>query len=83
MSHHGKHGYPKTKQIRSELRKAAEELQAEYNKLSLEEKIARLPPEPGAQKQRKRLLALLEERNKAPTQTESGKEEKKQSKKRK
>lgn len=37
--------------------------QAAYDELSLEEKIARLPPEPHAKKQRNRLLSLLERRN--------------------
>jgi hypothetical protein len=37
--------------------------QEAYDKLTLEEKIARLPPEPHAKKQRARLLALLEKRS--------------------
>lgn len=64
MSHHGHHGYPLTKQMRSERRKVAEERQAEYDKLTLQQKIDRLPPEPGAAKQRARLLRLLEESKK-------------------
>lgn len=34
-----------------------------YNELTLEQKIAALPPEPHAKKQRARLLAALEKRN--------------------
>lgn len=37
--------------------------QAEYDKLSLEEKIAKLPPEPYSKKQRARLLSALKEQN--------------------
>lgn len=64
MSHHGHHGYPLTKQMRSERRKFAEERQAEYDKLTLQQKIDRLPAEPAAAKQRARLLRLLEESKK-------------------
>lgn len=52
-----------TQAIRAERRAKAEAMQAEYNKLSLEEKIARLPKD-GAKKQRARLMKLLEEKNK-------------------
>ena len=51
---------PVTKFMRAERRKFAEERQEAYNKLSLEQKLAKLPPEPAAAKQRKRLLALSE-----------------------
>ena len=44
-----------TQTIRAERRARAEARQAEYNKLSLEEKLARLPKD-GANKQRARLL---------------------------
>ena len=47
-----------SKAKRAERRKKAEEMQAEYDKLTLDEKLAKLPPEPGAKKQRARLLAL-------------------------
>ena len=50
-------GLPKTKQIRERLRKEAEERQAEYDKLSLHEKLERLPAAPAAARQRARLLA--------------------------
>jgi hypothetical protein len=50
---------PVTRQIRETRRNLANERQAEYDKLSLKEKIDRLPPEPFAAKQRARLLALL------------------------
>ncbi len=51
--------FPITKQIRAERRARAEERQAEYDKLTLQQKIDRLPPEPHAAKQRARLLALV------------------------
>jgi hypothetical protein len=50
------------KNHRAERRKAAEARQAEYDKLSLEEKLARLPPD-GANKQRAKLLKQLAERD--------------------
>jgi len=50
--------------MRVERRKFAEERQAEYDKLTLQQKIDRLPPAPGAAKQRARLLRLLEESKK-------------------
>lgn len=50
-------GYPVTREIRARLRKEAEERQAEYDKLSLQEKLDRLPSPPRAAKQRKKLTA--------------------------
>lgn len=47
-----------TKQILAERRAASEARLAEYNELSLEEKLSLLP-EGGAKKQRARLLAAL------------------------
>ncbi len=45
-------------------RKMRAEVRQEFSdKLSLEEKIARLPPEPHAKRQRARYLAALEKRN--------------------
>lgn len=52
-------GYPITRQIRETRKKLADERQAEYDKLSLKEKLERLPPEPAAERQRARLLSLL------------------------
>lgn len=52
-------GLPITREIRAMRRRFADERQAEYDKLSLKEKLERLPPEPGAAKQRARLTALL------------------------
>lgn len=49
--------------LASRRKSEAIERQEEYNKLSLEEKIARLPPEPHAKKHRARLLAQLDQRN--------------------
>lgn len=62
MSHSGKHGYPKTKKIMAVRRAAAEERQKEYQERypTLEAKLAALPPEPYAKKQRAKLLARLE-----------------------
>ena len=44
-------------------KKDALERQAAYDKLTLDEKIAKLPPEPHAKQQRARLLAALEKQN--------------------
>lgn len=52
-------GMPVTKQMRAERRKRAEEMKAEYDKLSLQEKLDRLPLD-GAKKQRTRLAAKIE-----------------------
>lgn len=50
-------GLPITKYIKDRRRKEAEQRQAEYDKLSLQEKVDRLPPEPHAKRQREKLLA--------------------------
>ncbi len=50
---------PKTQVVRARLRREAEERQVEYDKLTLQQKLDRLPPEPHAKRQRTRLLALL------------------------
>ena len=44
---------------------------AAYDALTLEQKIARLPPEPFAAKQRKRLLALRDKKNTPAAVTKS------------
>lgn len=49
----------KTKQIREVRRQQAEARQAEYDQLTVQEKLARLPPEPHAARQRARLVAQL------------------------
>lgn len=77
---------------KAEDRKMRAEVRQEfYDKLSLEEKIARLPAEPHAKKQRARLQLALEKRN-APkaespkaqtTPTETGVEQTKQTNKQK
>lgn len=54
MSHRGK---KKTRSMLEQLRKEAGERQAEYDKLTLQQKLDRLPAEPHAAKQRARLLA--------------------------
>ena len=53
----------KTQQVRAERRKQAETMQAAYDKLSLQEKIDKLPIG-GANKQRTRLLKLQESQKK-------------------
>ena len=50
-----------TRQIREERRKRAEQRQSEYDKLSVKEKLAKLPPEPMAKRQRDKLMKLLKE----------------------
>lgn len=62
-------GLPVTKEIRARRRKEAEARQAEYDKLTLQQKLAALPPEPFAAKQRSKLLAKLEEVNNGEKQT--------------
>lgn len=52
-------GMPVTKQMKNERRQRAEKMQEEYSKLTLEQKLAKLPPPPGAAKQRARLEAML------------------------
>lgn len=52
-------GFPVTEAMRAERRKRAEARNAEYDKLSLQEKLDRLPAEPHAAKQRAKLNALL------------------------
>jgi len=44
-------------------REEAVERQTEYDKLSLQQKLDRLPPEPLCKKQRTRLLTLMEKQN--------------------
>lgn len=53
-------GKPVTSFIRAARRKSAELRQAEYDLLTLEQKLAKLPPEPHAKKQRAKLLAQME-----------------------
>lgn len=67
-----------TQQIRSLRRKAAEERKEAYDKLSLQEKLDRLPKD-GAKKQRARLMSLLEDTKKPKVEASSDlpKEEKK------
>lgn len=69
--------FPITKQIRAERRARAEERQAEYDKLTLQQKIDRLPPEPAAKKQRARLLAQLQKQQEKATQAQADAEQKK------
>lgn len=57
MSHRG---LPLTQERKLLRRQQAEARQAEYDKLSIEEKLARLPKD-GSKKQRAKLLALLDQ----------------------
>lgn len=57
---------PVTKQMREERRKRAEEMQKEYDALTLEQKLAKLPPPPAATKQRNRLMALMNKTSSKP-----------------
>ena len=57
---------PVTKQIRSERRAQAEARQKEYDKLTLQQKIDRLPPKPFAAKQRTKLMGLLSGQKEKP-----------------
>ena len=66
-----------TKQMRAERRARAEERQAEYDKLTLQQKIERLPPEPAAKKQRARLLAQLQKQQDKAAQAQADAETKK------
>jgi hypothetical protein len=59
-------GLPVTKQIREERRKRAEEMQKEYDTLTVEQKLAKLPPPPAATKQRNRLVALMNKTSSKP-----------------
>lgn len=69
-----------TSQMRAERRAIAEARQEAYNKLSLAEKLAKLP-ENGATKQRAKLLALMEkEKNKATEVVESSEKTNKEEK---
>lgn len=63
-------GFPVTQAMRMERRKRAEERQAEYDKLSLQEKLDRLPPEPACKKQRAKLLSAIEESKKPKAKQE-------------
>lgn len=50
---------PVTRQIRAMRRREAEARQAEYDKLTVQQKLDRLPPAPAAAKQRAKLEAIL------------------------
>lgn len=61
-------GFPITKARRAERRAAAEKRQAEYDKLTLEQQLEKLPPEPAAKKVRAKLLLKLQKRDEAAQQ---------------
>ena len=68
-------GFPITKIMQERRRKEAEARQAEYNKLSTQDKLDRLPPAPFAKKERAKLTDRLlgKQVSKKPTeQLESG-----------
>lgn len=56
-------GMPKTKEIRKTLRKQADDRKTEYDKLTLQQKLDKLP-EGHCERQRQRLLKALEEEKK-------------------
>lgn len=64
--------YKKNKMKKDRLKNEANIRKENYDKLSIEEKIAKLPPEPHSQKQRTKLMAQLENKTKklAPKQSE-------------
>ena len=66
-------GKPVTQSIKAERRAHAESLRADYEKLSLDEKIARLPKD-GAKKQRARLMKQLDSRTNKNVAPEKGPE---------
>lgn len=75
-------GMPVTEAVRERRRNAALKRQAEYDKLSLQEKLQRLPPEPHCAKQRNKLLLLVEAQTKQkPVQSEQVESKVKKSKK--
>lgn len=55
-----KRGLPVTKEMRAARRASAEARQAEYDKLTIQQKLDRLPPPPQAARQRAKLLKQLE-----------------------
>lgn len=52
-------GMPVTRQMKESRRKQAAERQAAYDALTIEQKLAKLPPAPGAKRQRAKLEAAL------------------------
>lgn len=52
-------GFPITQAMRQERRKRAEDRNAEYSKLTLQQKLEKLPPPPHAAKQRAKLEAAI------------------------
>lgn len=54
-------GFPITKAMQAERRKRAEERNAEYEKLTLQQKLDKLPAAPKAAKQRAKLQAQVEQ----------------------
>lgn len=66
-------GFPITAARRAERRVQAEKRQAEYDKLSLQEKLDRLPPEPAAQRQRTKLLDQVKKSEEKVKQDEAAK----------
>jgi len=73
--------FKKTKEIMAARRKSAEERQAAYDKLTLEQKLAKLPPEPHAARQRAKLLKQLDAKKATPAQEDVAVSKPKKSKK--
>ena len=73
-------GMPKTESIREGLRKAANERKQEYDKLTTQQKLDKLP-EGHCERQRARLLKALEEEKKPKVEATKKVEEPKETKK--
>lgn len=72
---------PVTKAIRAERRAFAEKQQAEYDKLTLQQKLDKLPPAPACAKQRAKLEAQLKaQQEKAATKVQKPSSKKEDSK---
>lgn len=70
------HGFPRTKQMREEKRKQAEARKAEYDKLSVQEKLDRLP-EGKCNRQRARYTSILQKEAEKKAVAAEAKKEKK------
>ena len=68
--------FRKTREIMAVRRAAAEKRQEAYNKLTLEQKFAKLPAEPAGAKVRAKLLKQLEASKKPVKEDKPAKEEK-------
>lgn len=74
-------GLPVTKEMRAQRKAAAEARQVEYDKLTIQQKLEKLPPEPKAARQRAKLLKQLEAEKKQSSVEDSNDTSKKSQKK--